>query len=327
MLHSGSFLSLGGGDPVQRRDMKGEGDDEGFITVAPVEDPKELDDNVDLLFTDVTDWSIVDPKAQSPYRYNERELVRSWAENCPASRRFLMDNYVRFTRISGTHGGGGLSRARGARCFLMLGDKTEAGTITAEDAGVAARHKFAPVQMLDASRSVGPNGRCGGRWSRPGRRARVHASSCAGKARSRGTRCRDVIFETLFVSNPIRQGADAWFTRAALWDPETPSATVSREPGRPRRLHLKDRRGAGTGPEAWTSHLASDGANRRCRMVPPGEGNEARGDGRRGVGSTAEAGELSPRAWREGGTGRWHRWRERRPTHRGWVPSPRHDNG
>ena len=33
-------------------------------------------------------------------------------------------------------------------------------------------------------------------------------------------------------------------------------------------------------------------------MVPPGEGNEARGNGRRGVGvfqSTAEAGELSPR--------------------------------
>ena len=33
-------------------------------------------------------------------------------------------------------------------------------------------------------------------------------------------------------------------------------------------------------------------------MVPPGEGNEARGDGRRGVGvshRTAEAGELSPR--------------------------------
>ena len=33
-------------------------------------------------------------------------------------------------------------------------------------------------------------------------------NACAGKARSRGTRCRDVIFETLFgtlwVSNPIR---------------------------------------------------------------------------------------------------------------------------
>jgi len=162
MLHSGAFLSLGGGDPVQVRDMKSENDDEGFITVAPAEDSEELDDSVDLLFTDLTDWSIVDRKAQSPYRYNERELARAWAENCPATRRFLMDNYVRFGRVSGTHGGGGLSRARGSRCFLMLGDKTDikAGTITAEDAGVADLERtsaFAPVQMNDASRFVGPN--------------------------------------------------------------------------------------------------------------------------------------------------------------------------
>ena len=162
MLHSGSLVSLGGGDPVQHRDMKGESDKEGFVTVASIEDRSELDDNVDLLFTDLTDWSIVDPKAQSPYRYNERELARSWAENCPATRQFLIDNYVRFTRISGTHGGGGLSRARAARCFLMLGDKTDmkAGTITAEDAGVADLERtspFAPAQMNDASRSAGPN--------------------------------------------------------------------------------------------------------------------------------------------------------------------------
>jgi choline dehydrogenase-like flavoprotein len=114
MLHSGSFLSLGGGDAIQLRDMAGEADAEGFITVPPVEDPEELDDSVDLLFTDVTDWSIVDRKAQSPYRYNDRELMRAWAENCPATREFLMANYVRFTRINGTHGGGGLSRGWGA---------------------------------------------------------------------------------------------------------------------------------------------------------------------------------------------------------------------
>ena len=162
MLHSGSLVSLGGGDPVQRRDMKGESDHEGLITAAPGEDPEELDDNVDLLFTDITDWSVVDPKAQSPYRYNERELVRAWAENCPATRQFLIDNYVRFARVTGTHGGGGLSRARAARCFLMLGNKTDmkAGTITAEDAGVADPERtssFAPVQMNDTSRTVGPN--------------------------------------------------------------------------------------------------------------------------------------------------------------------------
>ena len=161
MLHSGSFTSLGGGDPVQRRDMKGESDKEGFITVGPVEAPEEIDDNIELLFTDITDWSVVDRRGQSNFRYNERELVRAWAENCPATRQFMIDNYVRFARINGTHAGGGLSRARGAVCFLMLGDKTDikAGTITAEDAGRVDSERtsaFAPVQMSDASRFAGP---------------------------------------------------------------------------------------------------------------------------------------------------------------------------
>jgi hypothetical protein len=161
MLHSGSFLSLGGGDVIQKRDMAGQADREGFITVPPAEEPAELDDSVDLLFTVVTDWSVVDGKAQSPYRYNERELMRAWAENCPPTREFLMDNYIRFTRISGTHGGGGLSRARAPYCFLMLGDVTDikAGTITREDAGLVHPERtspFAPVQMEDAESFVGP---------------------------------------------------------------------------------------------------------------------------------------------------------------------------
>ena len=161
MLHSGAFLSLGGGDAIQKRDMAGDSDAEGFITVDPVEDPAELDDNVELLFTDVTDWSIVDTKGQSPYRYNDRHMMRTWAENCPPTRQFLMDNYVRFTRINGTHGGGGVSRARAPYCFLMLGDTTDmkAGTITAEDAGVADPERtspFAPVQMRDAASFVAP---------------------------------------------------------------------------------------------------------------------------------------------------------------------------
>ena len=38
--------------------MKGESDKEGFVTSPPVESPEELDDSVDLLFTDLTDWSV-----------------------------------------------------------------------------------------------------------------------------------------------------------------------------------------------------------------------------------------------------------------------------
>lgn len=162
MLHSGSFVSLGAGDPVQQRDMRRERDPEGRIKVEPIEDPEELADDVEILFKDLTDWSIVDRHGYSPYRYNERELVRAWAENCPATRQFLMDNYVRFARINGTHSGGGMSRARGAVCFLVAGDKTDmkAGTVTLEDAGHADPERssaFAPVQMDDATRVVGPN--------------------------------------------------------------------------------------------------------------------------------------------------------------------------
>ena len=161
MLHSGSFVSLGAGDPVQMRDLRRERDAEGRIKVDPIEDPEELDDNVELLFKDLTDWSIVNNSGYSPYRYNERGLVRAWAENCPATRQFLMDNYVRFARINGTHSGGGMSRARGAVCFLVVGDKTDmkAGTVTLEDAGHKDPERssaFAPVQMDDGTRVVGP---------------------------------------------------------------------------------------------------------------------------------------------------------------------------
>ncbi|MBN1237009.1 MAG: FAD-dependent oxidoreductase, partial [Gammaproteobacteria bacterium] len=162
MLQSGSFISLGGGDAIQRRDMRGERDAEGRIEVDPLEPPEALDDSVDLLFADLTDWSIVDRRGHSPYRYNERDVARAWAENCPATREFLMQNYVRFARINGTHSGGGLSRARGAVCFLVLGDRTDvrAGTVTAEDAGQADPERsshFAPVPMDYGGRVVGPN--------------------------------------------------------------------------------------------------------------------------------------------------------------------------
>ena len=80
------------------------------------------------------------------------------------------------------------------------------------------------------------------------------------------------------------------------------------------------------------SHLASDGAKLQvlgwyrhakatkrggmddeaseCLIVPPKRGNRA---------------DETP--GREGGTGRWTRWRDRWPTRRGWIPSQRNDNG
>ena len=74
------------------------------------------------------------------------------------------------------------------------------------------------------------------------------------------------------------------------------------ERGRPHRLHLKGCRGAGTGspsPRPWTSHLASDGANRRCSDGTAGRRQRSAGGwtarSRSVSCSTAEAGELRPR--------------------------------
>ena len=160
MLHSGGQVSLGGGDPCQLRDIAGQGDKEGFIKIPPLHKPQDMTEDTDFLFRDITDWSVLDVGAHAPYRYNDRELHRAWADNCPATRQFLMDNYVRFTRIQGTHPAGGISRARRATTFLMLGDKTDikAGTVTRQDAGIEGKSSshFAPRYMDSAAKWAAP---------------------------------------------------------------------------------------------------------------------------------------------------------------------------
>ena len=161
MLHSGGMVSLGGGDPVQMRDAAGEFDKEGFITVASQHAPEEVTEDPDLLFRDVTDWSVLDAAGQPIYRFNDRDAHRAWADNCPGVRQFVIDNYVRMGRIQGTQPCNGASRARRARGFLMLGDKTDikAGTVTQEDAGIAGQSSshFAPTTMADMSLFAAPN--------------------------------------------------------------------------------------------------------------------------------------------------------------------------
>ncbi len=166
MLHSGGLISLGGGDPLQQRDIEGKGDPEGFITAAPRHTEEELTEDPDFLFADHTDWSVMDAAAQAPYRYNERDLHRAYADNCYATREFLMANYVRMGRISGTHGNGGMSRARRAVTFLMEGARTDikAGTVSTQDAGIAgvSSSHFAPRLMGDGTNIASPGARTNG---------------------------------------------------------------------------------------------------------------------------------------------------------------------
>src|SRR5436853_21976 len=94
---------------VSRRDFitvgaaAGQGDPQGLISIPPVEPKEAMTDDPDLLFRDQTDWSVVNTGGRAPYRYNNREVMRAWADNVAPVRQFMLDNYVKFSRINGTH--------------------------------------------------------------------------------------------------------------------------------------------------------------------------------------------------------------------------------
>src|SRR5437763_5446243 len=87
---SGANVPLGGGTSAQRK--------------------YGIEDSPDLVFADLTDWSIVQPNGWPDYRYNDRAVMRAFADHCAAAYEFLVANGVKFKDIppdnSGAHSTG-----------------------------------------------------------------------------------------------------------------------------------------------------------------------------------------------------------------------------
>ncbi len=149
MAHSGGWVSLGGGDHIQERDRLGLDPDNLGLgpTQLPVED---LTDDVETLFRDITDWSVLDATGVPDYRFNDPVLHRSWADAAPQVRLFLSQNYVRWSRITGSNLGSGVSKARAPWAIMKVADKTdiEAGTITVQDKGDGDNEKSSPFNPM-----------------------------------------------------------------------------------------------------------------------------------------------------------------------------------
>src|ERR1700756_1304332 len=73
---SGGNMPLGGGTSVQKR--------------------YGIEDSPDLVFQDLTDWSVVQPNGFPDYRYNDREIIRAFADNSAATFEFLREHGVVF---------------------------------------------------------------------------------------------------------------------------------------------------------------------------------------------------------------------------------------
>jgi succinate dehydrogenase/fumarate reductase flavoprotein subunit len=71
---SGGNIPLGGGTSVQKK--------------------WGVQDSPDRVFQDLTDWSIVEPNGAADYRYNDREIIRAFADNCAATCEFLLAHGV-----------------------------------------------------------------------------------------------------------------------------------------------------------------------------------------------------------------------------------------
>ena len=148
-VHSGGWVSLGGGDHIQERDRLGL-DPDNLGLAAPLLPAEDVTDDPDTLFRDMTDWSVVEDTGDATYRYNDPELHRAWADVAPKVRQFFTDNYVRFSRITGSNLGSGVSKARAPWAIMKLADVTdiEAGTITLEDAGDGIAEQNSPFNPM-----------------------------------------------------------------------------------------------------------------------------------------------------------------------------------
>lgn len=62
----------------------------------------------------------------------------------------MVDNYVRFARIDGTHQGGGMTRGRAARAVMKMADRTDikAGTLSPQDRGDPAGERHSPFSPM-----------------------------------------------------------------------------------------------------------------------------------------------------------------------------------
>jgi succinate dehydrogenase/fumarate reductase flavoprotein subunit len=76
---SGGNVPLGGGTSTQRH--------------------YGIQDSPDIVFADLTDWSIVQPNGWPDYRYNDRAVIRAFADHSAPTYEFLVANGVKFKEV------------------------------------------------------------------------------------------------------------------------------------------------------------------------------------------------------------------------------------
>lgn len=107
-LICGGNVALGGGTSIQKK--------------------YKIEDSPDVLFRDLTDWSVVEINGMPDYRYNDRGVQRALADNEALTYEFLVANGVEFADQAPDNSGAhalGLSAKRENHCIWSKGQSLE----------------------------------------------------------------------------------------------------------------------------------------------------------------------------------------------------------
>ena len=131
---SGGNVPLGGGTSVQKK--------------------YGIADSPDLLFKDLVDWSVIEPNGFPDYRYNDREIIRAFADNAAATFEWLLSQGVTFVNKGPDNAGGtsiGNSVLREMHCAPLDFVRPEAGVPFVGELQKTRSHGVGLMCLLEAA--------------------------------------------------------------------------------------------------------------------------------------------------------------------------------
>ncbi|HYL35425.1 MAG TPA: FAD-dependent oxidoreductase [Bryobacteraceae bacterium] len=131
---SGGNVALGGGTSRQRK--------YGIV------------DSPDLLFADLTDWSVVEPNGFPDYRYNDKEIIRAYADNSAPTFEWLASHGVIFVEKAPDKAGGhacGNSAPREHHAAPMAWPQVQTGVPVAPERQATSSSGVGLIRPLEAT--------------------------------------------------------------------------------------------------------------------------------------------------------------------------------
>jgi succinate dehydrogenase/fumarate reductase flavoprotein subunit len=113
-----------------------------------------IEDSPDLLFRDLTDWSVVEPNGFPDYRYNDREVIRAYADNAAPTFEFLVAHGVIFVEKAPDNSGAdatGNSAPRENHAAPMAWPQVQTGHPVDPDVAATASAGIGLIRPLEAA--------------------------------------------------------------------------------------------------------------------------------------------------------------------------------